>query len=61
MPTIAWLVLYLVACAIVGVMTMNLAWKRGYSTNGYFWMGFLLGLLGFWYVTALPIKRSNRD
>lgn len=43
-------------CVPCGLLSRNLARKKGYT--GYFWTGFFLLVLGLIYVAGLP---DNRD
>lgn len=40
-----------------GLLTRNLAQKKGYT--GYFWTGFLLLVIGLIYVAGLPDNREK--
>lgn len=42
---------------ISGVLSHNLAVKKGYT--GYFWTGFFLSLLGLIYVVGLPMQSDD--
>ena len=43
---------------IIGKLCKKMAEKKGYK--GYFWTGFLLGMLGFIYVIFLPDLRMQK-
>ena len=42
---------------VYGLVSRKLAGKKGYE--GYFWTGFLLGIIGLIYVAGLPVNRRH--
>ncbi|MBQ2990632.1 MAG: hypothetical protein IJD60_05005 [Clostridia bacterium] len=48
----------IIHAVIMGVLCKQLAAKKGY--NGYFWIGFLLGMLGLMYVAFLPDLKMRK-
>ena len=48
----------LLNAVIFALLTMRLAKRKGY--HGYFWTGFLFGMVGLIYVVGLPMSDEKR-
>ncbi len=49
-------VLLLVLHIVYGIICSHIAGRKGRSTKGYFWAGFLLGLFGVLIIEVKPVK-----
>ena len=54
-----YVISYIVFGIVFGVLCHSLADKKGYE--GYFWLGFFLGLVGLIYVASLPMAQRDES
>ena len=57
MANVISLLTLILSHVVYGLVSRKLAGKKGYE--GYFWTGFLLGIIGLIYVAGLPVNRRR--
>jgi hypothetical protein len=57
---IGWLILFLGYTIVMGHFTGKIAFRKGRDYNNYFWMGFLLGVIGLIIVALMGDQNPTK-